>query len=140
MIGERIRETRIARQMSLSDVAVKAHVSTATLSRIETGKQTIDVTLLMLLARILRVPSADLLGTEEGQEDSVADQIASLKPSDRVRLWRELSTTQKDHARQQMSDVAQQLEELVAQIDFIRGQVDHLRAAVRNGTGSRRRG
>jgi transcriptional regulator with XRE-family HTH domain len=139
MIGERIRETRIARQMSLSDVAAKAHVSTATLSRIETGKQTIDVALLVLLAKILHTPSAELLGTDDDHEDSVADQIASLKPSDRVRLWRELSSTHKESSRQPMNDIAQQLEELVAQIDLIRGQVDHLRAVLRDSATSRRR-
>lgn len=139
MIGERIREARAARQMSLSEVAAKARVSTATLSRIENGKQSIDVSLLLQLADIFHTPSSELLG-DDAQASSVADQIASLKPADRVQLWRELSTTGDAGERRRVAeDLTLQLDELVAQLDFLRTEVERLRTKIHPRHGIRRR-
>jgi transcriptional regulator with XRE-family HTH domain len=133
MIGERIREARMARQMSLSEVAAKTQVSTATLSRIENGKQTIDVTLLLLLAKTLRTSASEFIGESQEGSSTVADRIVSLRPADRMRLWRELSETRRDVGdRMPIADIAQQLDECLAQIDLLRAEVERLRAALRS--------
>jgi transcriptional regulator with XRE-family HTH domain len=133
MVGERIREARTARQLSLSDVAVKASVSTATLSRIETGKQAIEVALLLNLAKILRTTASDLLGPDgNGEDDNVAERIAALGPADRLRFWQDMSgSRQKTPGRGKIEDVANEVEELLAQIDFLRGEVERIRVSLR---------
>src|SRR2546423_3585082 len=61
MIGERLREARDMRGMSLMDVAGKAHISAATLSRIENNKQGLDFGLFLVLAKILARAPAELV-------------------------------------------------------------------------------
>src|SRR5258708_11824507 len=94
MIGERIREVSNARQMSLTDVAQKAHISVATLSRVERDKQTLELGLFLSLMRILEMDPAELLGAEERGEgplerlDPLVARITSLAAASRTRLWR----------------------------------------------------
>ena len=64
LIGERIRELRQAQGRSLADVAGKAKVSVATLSRIENDKQSVDLGLFLVLAGILQVAAHELLGSD----------------------------------------------------------------------------
>src|SRR5688500_1780966 len=64
MIGERIRETRLAQDRSLADVAAKAQISVATLSRIETDKQSLDLGLFLSIAQVLHVSAQQLLAAE----------------------------------------------------------------------------
>ena len=61
VIGNRLRQARTARQLSLNDVAGRAKISVATLSRIERDKQGIDLGLFLTLSRILKAPPHDLL-------------------------------------------------------------------------------
>ncbi|MFZ2491326.1 MAG: helix-turn-helix transcriptional regulator, partial [Thermoanaerobaculia bacterium] len=80
-IGEALRSVRTARAMSLSEVATAAGISTATLSRIETGKQSLDVAVLVRICAILHVPAAQLLGGEaEGRtsEEALVSSLAAL--------------------------------------------------------------
>src|SRR5437870_8961771 len=79
MIGDRIREVRNSRQLSLTDVAVKAGVSVATLSRIENNKQGLDLDLFMLLARILKTDPNDILDdSQRGAAEPIAQKINAL--------------------------------------------------------------
>lgn len=132
MIGTRIRELRNARRMSLSDVAEQASISTATLSRIETGKQNIDVELMTLIASVLHLSPHDLLGEEENGDGVLADKIATLKPSDRTRFWRDLTGSRKRNrtSKKKSDDLTVEVEELLAQIDFLRGEVDRIRESL----------
>src|SRR5436305_8000429 len=94
MVGERIRQARVARQMSLADVAGEAHVSTATLSRVERDKQAIDVGLFLTLARVLNTTPAELLVDEtagENGDNALATRIAAMQARERTQLWRQLS-------------------------------------------------
>lgn len=138
MIGERLREERESRGMSLTDVATKAHISAATLSRIENSKQGLDFGLFLVLAKVLAVAPADLVsdgdGDGEGRDPLVA-KIAQLSTNDRARLWRELAdarrnSRQKRHARNSDS-VSQQMEELFAQFEFIREELEAVRNSIR---------
>ena len=134
MIGARIRELRTARRMSLSDVATQASISTATLSRIETGKQNIDVGLMTLIARVLHLSPHDLLDQDEEGEGFLADKIATLKPDDRARFWADLGGSRKRNGAgaRNIEDIGVEVEELLAQIDFLRGEVDRIRQSLRS--------
>jgi transcriptional regulator with XRE-family HTH domain len=130
MIGTRIRELRTARRMSLTEVAAQASISTATLSRIETGKQNIDVGLMTMIARVLHLSPHDLLGEDDEADRFLADKIATLTPNDRARFWRDLSGSRKRNVNgssKRADDLGLEVEELLAQIDFLRGEVDRIR-------------
>jgi transcriptional regulator with XRE-family HTH domain len=87
-IGDALRRARIEQRMSLNDVADKADISIATLSRIETNKQNLDVSLLLTLSRILKVPVTDLLDIDGEGDGAVAltRQLARMSPAERARL------------------------------------------------------
>src|SRR5881628_3717784 len=100
MIGEKLREARGARRLSLSDVAQKAHISAATLSRIENSKQGVALSLFLTLLKILHVEPADVLdGNGNGNGDSpsnrLVDQITALQADQRARLWRDLAASRR---------------------------------------------
>lgn len=136
MIGERLREARSAQGMSLSDVAGKAEISVATLSRIERDKQTLDLGLFLNLMRILQLNPAELLRDEDhdgdsGNVDPLVTRITSLGAGERTRLWRALSERAgpgrtKDR-RRATRDVAMQVEELLAQVEYLHNEIEAVR-------------
>lgn len=136
MIGERLREARDVRGLSLTDVASKAHISAATLSRIENGKQGLDFALFLVLAKVLEVSPSDLV--EDGEDtanDPLAARIAQLTTSDRVRLWKDLAEARRGsrnrkHARSN-DTASQQMEELHAQFEYIREELEAVRTSMR---------
>ena len=95
MIGERIRELRQAQGLSLADIAGKAKISVATLSRIENGKQSVDLGLFLVLAKVLQIAAHELLLDPEengnGKVDPLARRIAMLETKQRTELWREVA-------------------------------------------------
>jgi len=125
--------------MSLMDVAGKAHISAATLSRIENNKQGLDFGLFLVLAKILARAPADLVELDDaGESDPLVGRIAQLSTGERTALWQELAeerrnSRQKRHARHGAS-VSQQMEELFAQFEFIREELEAVRANVRRRT------
>lgn len=138
MVGEKLRETRLAQQLSLADVAGKAKISVATLSRIENAKQSLDVGLFLLLARVLNVTPHELLGdngADNEQVDPLVRRIAALGARERLDLWRDLATEQRtSRSKKHGSDVrhvAQQVEELLAQVDFLREELESVRKRVK---------
>ena len=141
MVGENIRQARLAQQRSLADVSKKAKISIATLSRIENEKQTLELGLFLTLAKVLdRLPN-DLLGEEAGDNhgdtlDPLVRKIATFEATERTQLWRDLATAKRSqqrtrsrrlHARQ----ISQDVEELLAQIDFIREELENVRKRLR---------
>ncbi len=133
MVGEKIREVRQSQGRSLAEVAGKAKISVATLSRIETDKQSIDVALLVVLSRILGVEASDILGSESAGPDPLAHRIASLDTRKRAELWRDLATerrTQRSRSRN-ANTMGQQVDELLAQIDFLREELEAVRLKVK---------
>lgn len=138
MIGERLREARETRGLTLTDVAGKAHISAATLSRIENDKQGLDFGLFLVLAKVLAVSPGALVdndGNGSGDDDPLVAKIAQLAPDDRAALWRDLAEARrtsrtKRHARQS-DTVSQQMEELFAQFEFLREGLEAVRVSVR---------
>ena len=136
MIGEKIREVRQSQGRSLAEVAGKAKISVATLSRIETDKQSVDVELLLVLARVLGTEAADMLGRNGNGEgtDPLVERIAGLDAKKRAELWRELATerrAQRARNRGASRQIGAQVEELLAQLDFLREELEAVRARMK---------
>ena len=137
MIGDKIREARLAQQLSLTQVASKAKISVATLSRIETNKQRLELNLFLAISKILNIAPQDLLGStehSEGNIDPIAAKIASLAASERVQFWKNLSALRRERSiprRLQIRNMGQQVEELLAQVDFLREEIDTFRKKLR---------
>lgn len=138
MIGERIRELRQAQGRSLADIAGKAKVSVATLSRIENDKQSVDLGLFLTLAKVLQVTAHEILGDDgeenNGKVDPLARRIAMLETRKRTELWREVAAerrAQRGRTRNAVNEVGNQVEELLAQLDFVRGELETVRKRIR---------
>jgi transcriptional regulator with XRE-family HTH domain len=132
MIGEKIRELRQAQGRSLADVAGKAKISVATLSRVENDKQSVDLGLFLVLAKVLQIPAHELLKDEddpsEGNVDPLARRIAMLETKKRTELWREVAAERRaQRGRNGRADATQQVEEMLAQIDFLREELETVR-------------
>ena len=138
MVGEKIRQARLSQDRSLADVAKKAKISVATLSRIENEKQTLELGLFLTLARVLDRTPQDLLA-DGSQNDNGLDplvrKITTFEATERTQLWRELAVAQRSQRaksrRVQVHHLAQQVEELLAQIDFMREELEAVRRRLR---------
>jgi transcriptional regulator with XRE-family HTH domain len=135
MIGEQIRQTRQARRLSLSDVAERAKISVATLSRIERDKQGLELGLFLALCKILRTSPRDLLGNDAGDNvDPLAVRIAALNHNERVGLWRELAAARRGEKRSTMRNrlhrLGDEVEELLAQLEFVRAEMESVQSSV----------
>ena len=128
MIGERIRQTRQARRLSLNDVSERAKISVATLSRIERDKQGLELGLFLLLCRVLQTSPQELLGEDDRNSnvDPLAVRIGSLNHAERLQLWQELAANRRGDRRRathaQMHRLSDEVEELLAQMDLLRWQ------------------
>lgn len=136
IIGDRLREARTSRGLSLTDIATKAHISAATLSRIENGKQGLDVELFLSLAKILVVAPAELLNSADDANggDPLAGRIASLGAADRAKLWRDLTETRRRSRRThspRQENLEHRLEELFAQFELMHEELNAMRSVVR---------
>jgi transcriptional regulator with XRE-family HTH domain len=135
MVGTRIREARTSRNLSLNEVATRAHVSVATLSRIERDKQGLDLGLFLILCRVLKAMPHDLLGDEtEPNVDPLALQIARLAHTDRVQLWRDLATARRngrDGIRSKVRRLHDEVAELMAQLQYVQAEIESVQTQIR---------
>jgi transcriptional regulator with XRE-family HTH domain len=135
MVGNRIRIARQSRNLSLTDLASRADISAATLSRIERDKQNVDLGLFLTLTRILQLTPHEVLEDAETQEgvDPLVRAISGMQTGERAQLWRSLAAERKTH-RSRKADgraVANEVEELLAQVDFIRGEIESVQKRLR---------
>jgi transcriptional regulator with XRE-family HTH domain len=142
MIGDRIRAARKARSLSLAQVASQAHISAATLSRIETNKQLLEFQLFLNLASILGIRAASLL--DEGPSDGspLAERIEQLDSGQRAHLWRELAASSAAEAKltvkkKPAAAIAADIEGLLAHLDILREEIQLVRERL-NGKRGRR--
>ena len=126
-IGSALRSARTARGMSLSDIAGDAGISVATLSRIETDKQNVDVPLLLTLARLLHVTPAVLLDggiTAEAAVDlgALAYVLGALPSEQRAQVFIEaLKQSRKGtRSREALHD---RLDSMLAVLDLIENEM-----------------
>jgi transcriptional regulator with XRE-family HTH domain len=136
MVGTRIRAARQSRNLSLTDLAGRADISAATLSRIERDKQNLDLGLFLTLTRILKLTPHEVLGDVDDEEgvDPLVRAISSMQTGERAQLWRSLAAERKTH-RIRKNDgraVANEVEELLAQVDFIRGEIESVQKRLRS--------
>lgn len=137
MVGVRIRELRRSQGRSLADVAAKASISVATLSRIENDKQSVDLAIFLTLARVLEVSAAALLQDEEERHaggNPLAQQISILETKKRAELWRDLAAARRTSKRSRpssASEISHQVEELLAQMDFLREELETVRKRIK---------
>ena len=136
MVGTRIREARNSRNLSLNAVASRAHVSVATLSRIERDKQGLDLGLFLILCRILKTLPHELLSGESDEKiDPLALQIARLSHNDRVQLWRDLASARRvgrrDVLKSNVRRVNDEVEELMAQLQYLQVEIESVHSQMR---------
>ena len=138
MVGENIRSARLSQQRSLADVAKKAKISIATLSRIENEKQTLELGLFLTLAKVLDRTPTELLGAaaDEGNGvDPMVKRIAAFETGERMQFWKDLAVAQRNQRvktrRVQLGQLSQEVEELLAQIDFMREELESVRKRLR---------
>ena len=136
VVGNRIREARTSRDLSLSDVASRASISVATLSRIERDKQGLELGLFLVLCRILKTAPHEMLRDGAGENiDPLALQISRLKHAERVQLWRDLAdarrSTGRSASRAQMRRLGDEVEELLAQLQFVSAEIEAVHDVVR---------
>ena len=129
-VGAALRIARRSRGLSLNQVATQAGVSTATLSRIETENQTVDVSRLLEISKILDVSPAQILG-DDGHagdgEDALVDALAALPASARARVISAAAAPR----HQKRSQIDSQIETLLATVDVIREELASLQKQVR---------
>jgi transcriptional regulator with XRE-family HTH domain len=75
LVGSRLREVRVHREITLVELSERTGVSKSTLSRLENGQRRPTLELLLLLAQTYRVPLDDLVGAPD-----VGDPRIRLKP------------------------------------------------------------
>ena len=68
LVRTRLRTLRQTMGFSLDDLAVRTHLSPSTISRIETGKRTVSLDVLVPLARALQVDLEALLDVDEDDD------------------------------------------------------------------------
>lgn len=71
VVRQRLRGLRRSLGWSLDDLAERSHLSASTISRLETGKRTISIDVLMTLARALHVDLDVLLDRDDDDDDDV---------------------------------------------------------------------
>jgi transcriptional regulator with XRE-family HTH domain len=86
-VGPTLRRLRIERNIALAGVAEQAGISVATLSRVETNKQSLEVGLLLTLAGILGVSPAEILGGDREDAESLSRRIAALPAAERAQVF-----------------------------------------------------
>jgi transcriptional regulator with XRE-family HTH domain len=135
-VGARIRKARHEEQFSLEVLARKLNVSAATLSRIETGKQPIELNFLQSLAEVLSRNMSSFIddGRAEGtSRSSLVETMSMLGPEARIAVWRQLAErtrTRQAHGRS-ARNLALEVDELLAQIDFLRAEIELVRTRLK---------
>jgi transcriptional regulator with XRE-family HTH domain len=126
-IGESLRQVRSERRLSLATVAEKAGVSIATLSRVETNKQNVDVDLLLVLARVLEVPVSVLLGQPDEADDVhvLSRRLAKLPSADRTRIFLDAAR------RRDPAQLSALVDDLLSMVDVLREELIAVQRAVR---------
>ena len=136
MVGRKLRTLRQAQSLSLQQVAEKANISAATLSRIENDKQALDVTLMLTLSKILKCRAGDLVddGDPRDEREAIVKKLASLDSKTRTTIWTDLAAQAKARraaTKTKVRAMASEVEELLAQIDFVRSELESVRKRIK---------
>jgi len=128
MVGSRLRAARQSRDLSLTQLAERAQISAATLSRIERDKQNLDLGLFLTLTSLLQLAPHEVLGDHvaDGGVEPVVRAITGMETVERAQLWRSLAAERKSNRGRKANGraFANEVDELLAQVDFIRGEIE----------------
>lgn len=126
-VGPALRRLRTERNIALAAIAEQAGISIATLSRIETNKQSIEVGMLLTLARILDVPAADILDSGDGYDDVevLSRRLAALPPDARSKVFRNSAP------KRNTKDLRPALDDLISTVDMMREELLNVQRASR---------
>lgn len=132
IIGHRLRNARKTAGRSLADIAADASISISTLSRMETGKQAVEVDTLLTLSSILGVDPGALLSSTNRDEDGshpLLSQLRILSRSEWTELWKALAEAA---ATSPPANVLQEeVDELLAQADFLRARIEAVKNRIK---------
>jgi transcriptional regulator with XRE-family HTH domain len=146
MIGKRLRQARASQKLSLNEVAERADISVATLSRIERDKQNIAVDLFLTLCEVLKTQPNEMIGeatsgveqTPASPVDELIRKISGMDVSERTRFWHGLSKAQVTRTRgrrgSEVRVLAREVEELVAQAECLREQLESVRKKLKRSS------
>jgi transcriptional regulator with XRE-family HTH domain len=99
-VGERLRELRLERNMSLAELADAAELSKGHLSSVEHGLAAITIQTISRLAKGLGVSALYLLTfPPDDERDQVAELVRKLPAQEVVKLRRELTKAAKEAAK-----------------------------------------
>ena len=85
VVRTRLRSLRKTLGLSLDEVATRTNLSASTISRVETGKRTISLDVLVPLARVLQVDLDALL--DVSNDDDVVIRPSPSATSDGITTW-----------------------------------------------------
>jgi transcriptional regulator with XRE-family HTH domain len=114
-------------------VASQAGISAATLSRIETDKQNVDVGTLVSLSGVLGIEPATLLANSNGDghaPDALIGALATMPPAECAQLIAE-SMKQSRRGRARRDALHARIDLLVAALDLIHEELLELRRDAR---------
>ena len=130
-IGEKLRQARKSAALPLSDVAGNAGISVATLSRIETGKQSLEFGTFLLLAKILnRDPGTFFEEGENSDSEPLVQRLIALGSNERMKVWNQLATAMRSRrtsGRAATRQLGLEVEELLAQLDYLRSEIESVK-------------
>jgi transcriptional regulator with XRE-family HTH domain len=99
-VGERLRDLRLERNMSLAELADAADLSKGHLSSVEHGLAAITVQTVSRLAKGLGVSALYLLTfPDDDERDQIAELVRKLPATEVTRLRRELTKLSKELAK-----------------------------------------
>jgi transcriptional regulator with XRE-family HTH domain len=146
MIGKRLRQARASQKLSLNEVAERADISVATLSRIERDKQNMAVDLFLTLCKVLETQPNELLGDGKGGDlqtptssvDELIRKISGMDVGERTRFWHGLSKAHVARPRGRRGGevrvLAREIDELLAQVDCLREQLESVRKQLKRSS------
>lgn len=106
-VGERLRELRLERNLSLTELADAADISKGHLSSVEHGLAAITVQTISRLANGLGIPALYLLAFPgDDDRDQIAELVRKLPAPELAKLKRELTKMVKDAAKEAAKEAA----------------------------------
>ncbi len=91
-IGKQLREYRIAKSITQIQIAEECNTTKSTISRIETGKKSADISVLLAYSKLLKMQLKDLVGFENDlnvkKELGVVTCLFSMQPTYRRIAYR----------------------------------------------------
>lgn len=96
-VGQRLRTLRLERGLTLDELSEQTGISTSTISRLETGKRSPTLQLLLRIRRIYGVPLDDLVGVADTQDPRIRLEPRTIngreawpltRHSDGVQAWK----------------------------------------------------